>query len=114
MGCFDVIMDASISVTRLSPNGMEEREKMIHLQQMKAEAEQGPTSATVAPYSYGWHTAASLPPSPTVSGEFPVSRGIKPEIGPPLAAAAGVSSVAFAPVLSVCCTAGVQFNGVIP
>jgi hypothetical protein len=93
MGCFDVIMDASISVTRLSPNGMEEREKMIHLQQMKAEAEQGPTSATVAPYSYGWHTAASLPP---------------------LAAAAGVSSVAFAPVLSVCCTAGVQFNGVIP
>jgi hypothetical protein len=42
---------------------------------------------------------APNPPSPTVSGAFPTVLGISPEMGPPFAAAAGVESVRFAPVI---------------
>ena len=43
-------------------------------------------------------TGAVLPPSPPVSGAFPVSRGIRPVIGPPLASSAGPPFVALPPV----------------
>jgi PPOX class probable F420-dependent enzyme len=42
---------------------------------------------------YGHCTGAVDPPSPTVSGALPTSRGIRPVIGPPLAEEAGVTSV---------------------
>src|SRR4029453_18210971 len=55
-------------------------------------------------------TAASNPPSN--SGTLPpMLTGITPEIGPPFAAAAGVSSSRLAPALS---GAGVHRNGVMP
>jgi hypothetical protein len=41
---------------------------------------------------YGHWTGAVKPPSPPVSGELPTVAGIRPLIGPPLAAPAGVES----------------------
>ena len=41
----------------------------------------------------GHWTGALNPPSPMSSGELPTSRGIRPVMGPPLAAAARVTSV---------------------
>jgi hypothetical protein len=42
--------------------------------------------------AYGHWTGAVKPPSPPVSGELPTVAGIRPLIGPPLAAPAGVES----------------------
>src|SRR3989442_7499257 len=46
------------------------------------------------------HAGVENPPSPTCKGAFPTSLGMRPTIGPPLAAAAGVLSVWLAPALS--------------
>jgi hypothetical protein len=48
-------------------------------------------------YGLAGQAGVSKPPSPIVSGELPTSCGIRPEIGPPLAAEAGVVSVRLAP-----------------
>lgn len=45
--------------------------------------------------------AAPKPPSPIVSGALPTSRGMRPVMGPPFAAAAGVLSVWLAPALAL-------------
>src|SRR5215831_6980036 len=59
----------------------------------------------------GHCTGAVKPPSPTVRGAFPTSRGISPVIGPPFVADAGVESVWFAPALlgtTLHCNSGVM------
>src|SRR5215218_1973108 len=61
-------------------------------------------------YGLAGQAGVSNPPSPTVSGALPTSRGIRPEIGPPLAAEAGVVSVWLAPSLAV----PTQRRGVMP
>src|SRR5204862_2441374 len=57
---------------------------------------------------------APKPPSPGASGAFPTVLGISPEIGPPLAAAAGVESVWFAPVIVLSTCQESPSSGVIP
>jgi hypothetical protein len=61
-------------------------------------------------YGLAGQAGVSKPPSPTVSGALPTSLGIKPKIGPPLAAEAGVMSVWLAPSLAI----PTQRNGVMP
>jgi hypothetical protein len=52
----------------------------------------------------------SNPPSPMFNGELPTALGIKPEIGPPSSAVAGVMSVRLAPSSST----PTQRSGVMP
>src|SRR5215216_2657374 len=66
--------------------------------------------AVVCGYGLAGQAGVSNPPSPTVSGALPTSRGIRPEIGPPLAAEAGVVSVWLTPSLAV----PTQRRGVMP
>src|SRR6266540_2686062 len=66
--------------------------------------------AAVRGYGLAGQAGVSNPPSPTVSGALPTSLGIRPEIGPPLAAEAGVVSVWLAPSLAM----PTQRRGVMP
>jgi hypothetical protein len=61
-------------------------------------------------YGLAGQAGVSNPPSPVVSGALPTSLGIRPEIGPPFAAEAGVVSVWLAPSLTV----PTQRRGVMP
>jgi hypothetical protein len=60
-------------------------------------------------------TGAFLPPSPPVSGALPVSRGIRPVIGPPMASSAGPPFVALPPVTVLSTPVQARlFRGVTP
>jgi hypothetical protein len=61
-------------------------------------------------YGLAGQAGVSNPPSPLVSGALPTSLGIRPEIGPPFAAEAGVVSVWLAPSSAV----PTQRRGVMP
>jgi ABC-2 type transport system ATP-binding protein len=66
--------------------------------------------AAVCGYGLAGQAGVSNPPSPIVSGALPTSLGIRPEIGPPFAADAGVVSVWSAPSS----TMPTQRSGVMP
>src|SRR5437763_11557665 len=57
---------------------------------------------------------APKPPSPGSSGALPTVLGISPAIGPPFAAAAGVESVQFAPVIVLFTSHDRPSSGVMP